>query len=132
MDPYAGFGLLFAFGMCIFVPLAFIGAIVWIVVRTTRHRHEERMAAIERGVAPPAAAQSWSAPPVAARPRDPLRGLGWAAGLLVCGLMWYFGGRHFASILVGVGVAFLVRGILGLRQDAARQDGSALPPGDPR
>jgi hypothetical protein len=118
--------------MCVFVPFAFIAGVVWLVARTARHRHEERMAAIEHGVTPSADAGPSRAQAVAAAPRDPTRGLGWAAGLLVCGLMWYFGGRHFASILVGVGVAFLVRGIFGLRRDAASPDGSALPPGDAR
>jgi 4-hydroxybenzoate polyprenyltransferase len=121
-----------AFGMCVLVPLAFIAGIVWIVMRGARNRHEERMAAIARGAPAAADAPPWPAQPVALRRRDPARGIGWAVGLLVCGLLWALGVQHFASMLVGAGAGFLTRGILGMKRDAAPPADSALPPGDPR
>jgi len=130
---HTGWGILLAFGMCVLVPLAFIAAIVWIVMRSARNRHDERMAAISRGVPPEsAAAPPWPAQPVAARRGDPARGIGWAVGLLVCGLLWALGVSHFASMLVGAGAGFLTRGVLGMRRGPAPSDDSALPPGDPR
>jgi 4-hydroxybenzoate polyprenyltransferase len=125
-----GLGLFVVFGMCVLVPLAFIAAIVWIATRAARNRHEERMAAISRGVPSPEATPPWPARPAVVRRRDPARGIGWAVGLLVCGVLWAFGVQHFASILVGAGVGFLVRGVVGLKRDAARPDSTVPPPGD--
>ena len=133
MIEHTGFGILLMFGMCVVVPLALIGGVVWIVMRSARQHHEQRMAAIARGApspleAPPPFPPAAAAPPVAAG-RDPARGIGWAVGLLVCGVMWSFDISAFASMLVGAGAGFLTRGILGLRRDAASRRDSALPPG---
>jgi 4-hydroxybenzoate polyprenyltransferase len=132
MYPTSASMIFVAFGMCVLVPLAFIGGIVWIVMRGARNRHDERMAAIARGVPATADAPPWPARSIAARRRDPARGIGWAVGLLVCGLLWALGVSHFASMLVGAGAGFLTRGILGVRRDSAASEDSALPPGDPR
>jgi len=129
-------GIFIVFGMCVLVPLAFIAGLVWLIARHARNRHEERMAAIARGAASPADAPPWRAAPplpVVPRRRDPFRGVGWAVALLACGLLWAFDVPHFACMLVGAGAGFLVRGVLGLRRDAARPD-DPLPPreGEPR
>jgi 4-hydroxybenzoate polyprenyltransferase len=134
MHPTSASMIFVAFGMCVLVPLAFIGGIVWIVMRGARNRHEERMAAIARGVPPTSAdAPPWPARPIVARRGDPARGIGWAVGLLVCGLLWALGVQHFASMLVGAGAGFLTRGILGMKRAAAPPpDRESPPPGDPR
>jgi len=131
---HAGLALFLVFGMCVIVPLAVVAGIVWIVTRNARNRHDERMAAISRGVSETLDAPPWPAQPVVvARPRrDPARGIGWAVGLLVCGLLWAAGVHHFASMLIGAGAGFLTRGILGLRRDPAPPGDSSLPPGGSR
>jgi hypothetical protein len=118
-----------AFGMCVLVPLGFVAALVYVVTRRARARHEERMAMIAQGLVPPPDG------PVIASARatvrgDPTRGLGWAVGLLVCGILWVAGAAHFAAMLIGAGAAFLTRGLLGLRRDAAGPPDPPLPPGE--
>jgi hypothetical protein len=129
MDAETGLGIFLVFGMCVVVPLALIGGVVWIVVRSARHRHEQRMAAIARGGPPPVDEPQPPPPPPAASAGDPARGIGWAVGLLSCGVLWACGVDPFASMLVGAGAGFLTRGVLGLRRDAAARRDASLPPG---
>jgi len=131
MDYSGPLALFVAFGMCVLVPLGFVAALVYVVTRRARARHEERMAMIAQGIVPPADGKTVAAARATVR-ADPTRGLGWAVGLLVCGALWVAGVAHFAAILIGAGAALLTRGIVGLRRDAARPRDDVLPPGDPR
>src|SRR5437016_3366701 len=43
-------GILLGFGTCVIVPLAIVGAFLYIVTKKARDRHAERMAMIEKGL----------------------------------------------------------------------------------
>jgi hypothetical protein len=129
MDLDGALALFVGFGMCVLVPLACLAALVYLVTRRARARHDERMAMIAQGIHPPAEGTATAAARITVR-TDPARHLSWAAGLLVCGIVWAFGSHHFAAILLGTGAAFLTRGLLGMRRDAARPPEPPLPPGD--
>jgi hypothetical protein len=133
--------LFFAFGMCVMVPIAILAAVVYLVTRRARQRHEERMALIAQGLSPdgaPPPPPAPDAPPGApVPPRPPARddrsdGLAWAVGLLVCGLLWAVGCAHFAAMLLGAGAGFLTRGILGMKRDREAMDDPNVPPGGVR
>ena len=109
-----GLGLLVAFGMCVLVPVGLLAAIVLVLMTRSRDRHAERMAMIERGLAP-------GPVPTAARPRDPYRLIGCATGIVVAGVLWMvsetFDLSGFGILLTAIGVAYLTRGILGLSRE---------------
>ena len=121
--------IFFAFGMCVIVPLGFVAALVYVVTRRARARHEERMAMIAQGLVPPPDGPAIVSARATVR-GDPARGLGWAVGLIVAGVLWFAGGAHFAAILIGAGAAFLTRGLLGMRRDAAAPPDPTVPPGE--
>lgn len=86
---------------------------------------------IAQGIAPPSDGSVIASERIALR-NDPARGIGWAVGLLVAGVLWFGDGPHFAAILIGAGAAFLTRGIIGIRRDASGPADTTLPPGEPR
>lgn len=137
-------GMLFAFGMCIAVPV--VAIVLWAVHsnRRARERHAERMAMIDRGLVPDAAAAPAPpvppptaltatepapppAPPPAPKAADPNQTIGWAVGLIVAGALWIFGPSHFGALLVGCGAAYLTRGVLGMRKPASSDTPGDLP-----
>ena len=101
-----GLGSLFALAVIatvvvsLLAPFAVLGAGVWVLVRCVgmlTERHGD-----------------------AALPHDAdERRLAWAVGLLVTGGLWIVGHFHFAAILLGLGAAFLTRGLLKRRRRAA-------------
>jgi len=101
--------LLIAFGMCVLIPIGLLAAIVLVFMRRSQDRHSERMAMIDRGVAPGA---------VPMPSPEPGRAVGWATGVVVGGVLWMFADTldlsRFGIILTAVGVAYLTRGVLGL------------------
>ena len=101
--------LLIAFGMCVLVPIGLLAAIVLVFMRRSQDRHSERMAMIDRGVAP-------GAIPVPSP--EPGRAVGWATGIVVGGVLWMLADTldlsRFGIILTAVGVAYFTRGVLGL------------------
>jgi hypothetical protein len=116
--------LLIAFGMCVLVPIGLLAAIVYVFMRRSQDRHSERMAMIDRGVAPGAI------PPPSP---EPGRAVGWAAGVVVGGVLWMLADTldlsRFGIILTAVGVAYLTRGVLGLaRSRAATESGEGGNP----
>ena len=149
MDAPATFGILLAFGMCVALPLAVVLGVVYHLNRRARERHAERMAMIDRGLVPDAAA---SAPPPPSQPSsqapqpavepplplapqpvpapkaaDPDQTIGWAVGLIVAGMLWIFGPSHFGALLVGCGAAYLTRGLLGMRKPPSSDSPGDLP-----
>ena len=105
----AGLALLLSFGTCVLVPIGLLAAVVIVAMNRSRDRHAERMAMIDRGLSP------------GPRPRDPVRLVGWATGLVVGGVLWMLSDRFdlsgFGIVLTAVGVAYLTRGILGLSRE---------------
>lgn len=120
----AGLALLLAFGMCVLVPIGLLATIVLVVMHRSKDRHAERMAMIDRGVAPPIVAE-----------RDPARALGWAVGLVVGGVLWMFAGTlglsRFGIVLTALGVAYVTRGILGWSRERSSRGGGIGEGGNP-
>jgi hypothetical protein len=107
---HVGLAALLTLGMCVFLPIGLLAAVVFLAMHRSRDRHAERMAMIDRGMAPSPR-----------RERDPVRSVGWAAGLVVGGVLWMvsdtFDLSGFGILLTAVGVAYLTRGVLGLSRE---------------
>jgi hypothetical protein len=118
MEIGAGVGALVAVAIIltllavVAVPLAIAVAIVWVVVKLARAVFSRGAPRVVPEILPSATAAVGGTEPAAARD------LGWAAGLLVAGVLWCMR-FHFAAILLGLGAAFLTRGLVASRQRAA-------------
>jgi hypothetical protein len=87
--------------VCALLPFAFIAGLVWIVVRIAESLRGSRAAV------------------ASAEPTDTVaRDIGWAAGLLVAGVLWCVGRHHFAALLLGLGTAYLTRALVERRHRA--------------
>jgi hypothetical protein len=80
------------------LPFALIGVCIWFVLRLLGLWHDSATA------------------PVGAPRDDSARSIGWAVGLLVAGVLWMVFRVHFAALLLGLGAAWLTRGILEMRR----------------
>ncbi len=143
MDDKGALAIVLGFGMCMLIPLVIVGGFLYVITKKARDRHAERMAMIEKGLVPPpdgarvSASVSGTGPGVTVTPMtpegpksracvraefksepDPARTIGWAIGLLVTGVLWFATEHEIAAILIGIGAAYLTRGILGLKRDA--------------
>lgn len=134
MEPTAMLTILLVTGMCVVVPLAAIGGILWFVMRRARARHDERMAMIAQGIAPPngaahsppqppqdaavADAAASAPPPLAAPASDTLP---WAIGLTVGGVLWLvsdvFDFTLIGIFLTAVGAGYVTRAVIGMRRE---------------
>jgi hypothetical protein len=88
--------------LCALLPFAIVGLVIWAVVKL-----------VSGGASVVRSAASGDRAAGDATARE----LGWAAGLLVGGLVWCLG-RHFAAILLGLGTSYLTRALLERRREA--------------
>lgn len=125
MESEVVMGIVLTFGMCVIVPLGFIGGLVYFLTRRARTRHEERMAMIARGMVP-ADATPPSPPQPAPLPRgsDSAVYLGWCVGIVVAGVLLLVRSLTPLSLpgiaITAVGAGFLTRGIAGLKRAAGK------------
>jgi hypothetical protein len=93
--------VLLAIVVSFLLPVAIVAAAVWLVVRLVEAMRDRRPSTNDLS---------------AVRPDVTSRDIGWAAGLLVAGVLWFMSRHHFAALLLGLGTAYLTRALLEMRR----------------